>query len=100
MASSPDAPKEPPSTEHVHEWLYATRRKRLALHLQAAEPLNSRRRHDAFMEMSELLQEAIEKVRVINEALREESQQLRTQLAELQEQSRQLLERSTPPPKE
>ena len=46
------------------------------------------------MEMSKLLVEAIEEVRVINAELREESQQLRARLAELQEESTRLEGRS------
>jgi uncharacterized protein YaaN involved in tellurite resistance len=46
------------------------------------------------MEMSKLLIEAIEEVRVINAELREESQQLCARLAELQEESMRLQERS------
>jgi uncharacterized protein YaaN involved in tellurite resistance len=44
------------------------------------------------MEMSKLLIEAIEEVRVINAELREESQQLRARLVELQEESTRLQE--------
>ena len=46
------------------------------------------------MTMSELLEEAIEEVRVTNTALREESARLCAQLAALQERSTQLQERS------
>ena len=70
-------PQKPVTARQVEEWLQAIHRKRLELSLHAMEPLYNTRRELAVMEMSQLLQEAIEEVRVVSAALREQSQALR-----------------------
>jgi hypothetical protein len=92
MALPSNGPQQPCTVAQIQDWVSATKRKRLELHLLAAEPLYNTRREWAFMEMSKLLIEAIEEVRVINAELREESQQLRARLVELQEESSRLQE--------
>jgi len=65
------------TADQVEEWLQAIDRKRLELTLHAMEPLYNTRRELAVMEISHLLQEVIEEVRVVSAALREQSQALR-----------------------
>jgi len=96
MSTSSHGPEKPITFERVEDWINATRRKRLELHLLATEPLNSTRRHDAFMHMSELLKEAIEEVRVISASLREESEELRAKASKLREYSERLHEGPQP----
>src|SRR5262249_11498418 len=85
MSRVPNEPAQPITIEQVEAWLCATKRKRLDLHLQATEPWSSRRRHEAFMAMSELLKEAIEEVRVMSESLQEKSRALRAHSVEVRE---------------
>ena len=96
MATSSPGPGKPITLEQVEDWINTTRRKRLELHLLATEPWNSTRRHDAFMHMSELLQEAIEEVRVISVSLREGSEELRAKASRLREYSERLQDGSQP----
>src|SRR5262245_21027314 len=96
MSTSSHGPDKPITLERVEDWINATRRKRLGLHLLATEPRNSTRRHDAFMHMSELLKEAIEEVRVISASLREESEELRAKASRLREHSERLQDGSQP----
>lgn len=92
MSTSSHGPAKSITLEQVADWIDASRRKRLELHLLATEPWNSTRRHEAFMHMSELLKEAIEEVRVISASLREESEQLRARASQLREYSEHLHE--------
>jgi len=66
MATLPKEPEQLITVKQVEAWLHAAQRKRLALHVQAMAPWNSLPRQQAFMEMSDLLQEALEEVRVIS----------------------------------
>jgi hypothetical protein len=70
-------PQKPVTAQQVEEWLQAINRKRLELSLHAMEPLYNTRRELAVMEMSQLLQDAIEEVRVMSASLREQSQAIR-----------------------
>ena len=94
--STSQGPEKPITLERVKDWIDATRRKRLGLHLLATEPGNSTRRHDAFMHMSELLKEAIEEVRVISASLREGSEELRAKASQLREYSERLQDDAQP----
>src|SRR5262245_49346446 len=78
MFTSSDQPKPPLTAAELDEWVATTATKRLQLHLKAVEPLYSTQRQQAFMVMSDLLQEAIEEVRVVSASLREDSTALRT----------------------
>src|SRR5262249_52514674 len=88
-------PQKPFTVEQVKEWMSTTDRKRLELHILAAEPLYNSLREWALMQMSELVKEAIEEVRVVSSSLREESEALRLHASELQKHSTELRERST-----
>ena len=70
-------PQKPMTADQVEEWLQAIDRKRLELTFHAMEPLYNTRRELAVMEISHLLQEVIEEVRVVSASLREQSQALR-----------------------
>jgi hypothetical protein len=88
-------PPKPITAEEVHDWVHAAKRKHRELHVLAAEPLHSRQRYEAFMDLSALLQEAFEEVRVISASLREGSQMVRGASADLRAHSTQLMEQCT-----
>ena len=95
--STPSHGSPPPLTpSQVEEWIATAHTKHGELHLLATEPLYSTLRDQAVLQMSKLLQEAIEKVRVMNAALREESQAVPAHVATLREHSDQLINTSTP----
>jgi hypothetical protein len=96
MSTPSDRPATPCTAGQIDDWIYATSKKRLDLHLLAAEPLYNTLREQAFMEMSNLLKEAIEEVRVVSASLRDESKALRAHAAELRERSAEIIERPTP----
>jgi hypothetical protein len=52
--------------EAVHTWLRATTKQYVELHALAAELLHSDLRDEVFLEVSALLQETVEKVRVLS----------------------------------
>src|SRR5205809_5597257 len=79
----------------IQEWKDTTKRKGIALHLLAAEPLYNTRREWAFLEMSTLLHEAIEEVRVLSASLQEHSTALHARVTGLRERSTALLDRGT-----
>lgn len=90
MSTLPKEPEQPITAEQVKVWLHTIQRKRLALLVQAMAPWNSLPQQQAFMEMSDLLQEALEEVRVISTMLREDSQALRAHTAGVWEHAAQL----------
>jgi hypothetical protein len=73
MDASHESHAQQSLTDAAERWLLKTREKRLQLHMQAAQPLYFAR-DEAFREMSTLLQEAMEEVRILTAALREASQ--------------------------
>lgn len=77
----------------IQTWIDTAKRKRYNLHLLAADPLYNTRREWAFMEMSQLLAEAIEEVRVLSASLQEDSTELRSRATALREHSTALLAR-------
>ena len=81
----------------IQAWIETTNRKRDDLYLLAAEPLYNTRRAWAFREMSQLLAEAIEEVRVISASLQDDSTALRSRAATLRHHSDVLLERGRSP---
>jgi len=87
-------PQKPIIAEQVEEWLQAINRKRLELTLHAMEPLYNTRRELAVMEMSHLLQEVIEEVRMVSASLREQSQAIRDHSSEVRAYSRHLEKQS------
>jgi len=77
----------------IQAWIETTNRRRDDLYLLAAEPLYNTRRAWALREMSQLLAEAIEEVRVISASLQDDSQALRSRAATLRHHSHALIER-------
>jgi len=92
--STPPTGLQPSFTlPEIQAWIDTTNRKRDDLHLLAAEPLYNTRREWAFREMSQLLAEAIEEVRVISASLQDDSQALRSRATALRQHSHALIER-------
>ena len=108
MLPLPHDPQRFPTVQEVDAWLLAAQERRAQLHRYAASPWGSPAGHEAFTEMSALLLEAFEEVRVISESTREGSQEARGTAVDLQTQAAQLMERGvmlmarlaqfTPPP--
>jgi hypothetical protein len=94
MPPPSNGPQRPITAEQVEEWLQAIKRKRVELTLRAMEPLYNTRRELAIMEMSHLLQEAIEEVRVVSASLREQSQAILDRSSEVRAYSKQLEKQS------
>jgi hypothetical protein len=92
MSSYPNESQKPLTYQELDAWLLAVQEQRAKLHLQAASPPNSLARQQAFMEMSGLLDEAFEEVRVMSAQLREDSQKTRAKSIDLQQRSARLLE--------
>jgi hypothetical protein len=88
-------PAPPLTAAHVDAWVRNATRKRLALHIHAPEP-SSGVRAQAFWEMSELCQEAIEAVRVVSAQLTDESQAAHDWSMEIRAASARLLAQYTP----
>ena len=76
---------KPLTVEQIDQWITVTRRKRFDVHVLATEPWDSPERSAAWTQMSELLQDAIEEVRIISAALREQSEVLLQRAAALRE---------------
>jgi len=74
----------------AQDWLAVTQRQCAALVARAAEAGDPRQLYTAFREMTALLQEACEEVRVMSASLREESQAVRDQSRALRGYSTQL----------
>ncbi len=95
--STPSHGSPPPlTTVQIEEWIATATKKHGELYLLATEPLYNTLREQALFQMSKLLQEAIEKVRVVSTTLREESQTLHGKAAALRERSEQLIQQSAP----
>jgi hypothetical protein len=95
MSTHANGPQKPVTAQEVDAWLLAAQEKRAALHVKAAGPWYSDQRQEAFTEMSDLLLQALEEVRVVSESLREEGQAVRSQTIALRDHYAQLLEQST-----
>jgi hypothetical protein len=95
MATHADGPQKPVTAQDVDAWLLAAQERRAALHVKAAGPCYSDQRQEAFTELSDLLLQALEEVRVVSESLRAEGQAIRSKTIALQDHSAQLLEQST-----
>jgi hypothetical protein len=93
MSTPSNDPPKSFTAQDIQAWLCAATEKRAALHIQAASPWHSNARHEAFTAMSDLLQEALEEVRVLSASLQEASQAVRAQAADLQAHSTKLMER-------
>ena len=79
------------TAQDVNEWLLTIVQKHTELQSKAAGLWPSDQHHAAFAEMSALLQEAFEEVRVISRQLRMESQAARVKATDLQTHSAQLI---------
>jgi len=97
MSIPPNGLQQSFTLPEIQAWIDTTKRKGYDLHLLAAEPLYNTRRAWACMEMSKLLTEAIEEVRVISASLQEDSQALRSRATALRQHSDVLLERGRSP---
>lgn len=90
MSTPANEPQQPLTAAQIDAWLSATSLKHMQLYLQGIEPLYNTRRDECFLEMSALLRETIEEVRVVSASLREESTALRAHASELREHSTEL----------
>jgi hypothetical protein len=79
------------TAQDVNECLLAIQQKHAELHSKAAGLWQSDQHYATFAEMSALLQEAFEEVRVISGQLRMESQAVRAQATDLRTHSAQLI---------
>ena len=95
MSRHSHAPQKSLTAAQVEQWITATSSMRLHLHVVATEPWHSVERHAAFIQMSELVLDAIEEVWVISASLREGSQRVRGASADLRAHATQLLEQCT-----
>lgn len=93
MSTFPHGPQKSPTVQEVDAWLLAAKERRAKLHIQAASPWDSLLRQEAFTEMSCLLDEAFEEVRLVSESLREWSQGIRGEAVDLRTHSTRLMER-------
>src|SRR5262249_48359979 len=93
VSTPPNDLQQPFTLSEIQSWIDTTKRKRDDLHLLAADPLYNSRREGAFLEMSTLLAEAIEEVRVISASLQEDSTALRSHATALRQHSTALIER-------
>jgi hypothetical protein len=93
MAVPSDGPSKALTPQEIDAWLCAAKEQCAALHIKPVGRWTSEQLHEAFAEISALLQEAFEEVRVASEALRETSQAVCAQAADLQAHSTKLMER-------
>jgi len=71
MPTPSHGPQKSLTLQEVYAWLYALQCKRLELRMQALVQTDYLVRPVAFEEMSALLDQALEEIRVVTEALRE-----------------------------
>jgi len=71
MPTPSHGPQKSLTLQEVYAWLYALQCKRLELRMQAIVQTDYLVRPVAFEEMSALLDQALEEIRVVTEALRE-----------------------------
>src|SRR5262245_37705390 len=95
MSSPPNNPKPSFTRYDIDAWLLAAAERRAALHCKAASPWPSHYLQDVVTEMSDLLGEALEEVRVVSAQSRVESQAVRAKGQALCERSAHLLAQST-----
>jgi len=92
---TPDhVPSESCTIEPIAAWIARTEQKRLDLSLRYTDPLYSTLRDQTFRQISDLVQESIEKVRMISDPLQDIRETLRARSTRLWERSTPLLERS------
>src|SRR5262249_35749912 len=93
VSTPPNDLQQPFTLSEIQAWIDTAKKKRDDLHVLAADPLYNSRREGAFLEMSTLLAEAIEQVRVISASLQEDSTALRSHATALRQHSTALIER-------
>ena len=93
VSTPPNDLHQPFTLSEIQTWIDTTKKKRDDLHLLAADPLDKSRREWAVQNMSTLLAEAIEEVRVLSTSLQEDSQALRSHATALRQHSTALIER-------
>ena len=109
MTTPPDGSQPSLTAQDIDAWLRVTAEKYAAIHRKAAHPWPQLHRDEALVDMSALLLDALEEVRVISAQSREESQAARAKGQALRDHSTHLLKKSaacrerlapfpTPPP--
>src|SRR5215510_15649271 len=93
VSTTPNDLQQPFTLSEIQAWIDAAKKKRDDLYLLAAEPLYNTRREWALREMSTLLAEAIEEVRVMSASLQTDGQALRSHATALRQHSTELIER-------
>ena len=95
MSTPSNGPQKSCIAQALDAWLLAAHEQRATLHRQAADLCQREACQEALANMSALLQQAFEEVRIVSEALREESQAVRGTSADLRTHAIQLMERGT-----
>ena len=91
MSPRPDGPDASLTSHDLDAWLLAAQQRCAHLHLKATDPWISSARYAAFAQLADLLQEALEEVRVVSTQLRADSDGLRRQAEALCQRSQQLV---------
>ena len=84
MSTPSHGPQKSLTLQEVYAWVYAIQCRRLALRMHVLEQTDFLVRPQAFEGMSALLDEALEEIRVVTEALRERSEAAHRESARLQ----------------
>jgi len=70
MSTPPNDAQQSFTSQEIDAWLLTAQERCAALHIQAATSYNGIKHHEAFAGMSELLQQALEKVHMLNTHIR------------------------------
>ena len=70
MSTPPNDAQQSFTSQDIDAWLLTVQERCAALHIQAATSYNGLKHHEAFAGMSALLQQALEKVHMLNTHLR------------------------------
>ena len=93
VSTPPHDLPQPFTLPEIQAWLDTTTKKRYDLHLLTTDPLYNSRRAWACMEMSTLLAEALEEVRIMSASLQADSTALRSRATALRQHATALIER-------
>jgi len=93
MSTSPHDPDMSQIAQDIDAWMRVAQEQRAKLHLQAAGPWHGHERYEAFAEMSALVLDAFEEMRLVSESLREGSQAVRRESVDLRARSHRLIGR-------
>ena len=91
MSSRLDGPYTSLTSHDLDAWLLAAHQQCAYLHLKATDPWISSERYAVFAQMADLVQEALEEIRVVSAQLREDSDSRRRQAEALCHRSQQLV---------